>query len=48
MNDQNRASPSTASATGTAEDVASLLSLVQKLSTQVDELTSMVAGQKKD
>lgn len=32
----------------TAEGNADLLSLVQKLSTQVDALTSMVAGQQKD
>jgi hypothetical protein len=32
----------------TAELNADLLCLVQKLSTQVDALTSMVAGQQKD
>jgi hypothetical protein len=32
----------------TAECNADLLSLVQRLSTQVDALTSMVAGQQKD
>lgn len=32
----------------TADNVADLLSLVQKLSSQVEELTSMVAGQQKD
>jgi hypothetical protein len=32
----------------TAANVADLASLVQKLSAQVEELTSMVAGQQKD
>ena len=34
--------------TSTADSNADLLSLVQRLSTQVDALTSMVAGQQKD
>jgi len=32
----------------TAGDSAELIALVQKLSTQVDGLSAMVAGQKKD
>lgn len=35
-------------ASGTADSVADLMAMVEKLSSQVEELTSMVAGQQKD
>jgi len=39
---------SPAPASGTADPIADLMSLVEKLNAQVEELTSMVAGQDKD
>lgn len=44
----SRADTSKQAVISTAESNAELLSLVQRLSTQVDALTSMVAGQQKD
>ena len=44
----SRADTSKQAVTSTAESNADLLSLIQRLSTQVDALTAMVAGQQKD